>query len=121
MLPWAHGHPRTAIRDCVHALMDQQTGCHAPLARSVGQQEAATTRVSRWLHHARLAPRQVADAVRLHALVHRPAHGPVRRAIAWPIEGQQHLLVVAWLLGRRAVPLSGRAENAEVRKGRMQR
>src|SRR5215510_3512171 len=41
MLPWAHGHPRKAIRDFVPAIIDQQTGCQAQLARRFGNQEAA--------------------------------------------------------------------------------
>lgn len=109
MLPWAHGHQRKAIRDFVQALIDQQTGCQAPLARSFGHQEAATKRVSRRLHNARLEPRHLVDAVLLQALVHLPAHGPIRLASDWTTEGQQHLLVVSLLMGRRAVPISWRA------------
>ena len=45
MLPWAHGHQRKAIRDFVQAIIDQQTGCQAQLARSFGNQEAATKRL----------------------------------------------------------------------------
>ena len=33
MLPWAHGHQRKAIRDFVQAIIAQQTGCQAQLAR----------------------------------------------------------------------------------------
>src|ERR687883_355249 len=68
ILPWAHGHQRKAIRDFVQALIDQQTGCQAPLARSCGNQEAATKRVSRLLHNERLEPRHLADAVLLQAV-----------------------------------------------------
>jgi hypothetical protein len=90
MLPWAQGHQRKAIRDFVQAMLDQQTGCQAQLARSVGHQEAAAKRLSRLLHNERLEPRHLADAVLLQALVQLPAHGPVRLAIDWTIEGQQH-------------------------------
>jgi len=121
MLPWAHGHQRKAIRDFVPAIIDQQTGCHAQLARSFGHQEAAPKRLARLLHNARWEPRHWAEAGLLQALVHLPAHGPVRLAIDWTREGQQHLLVVSWLIGRRAVPISGRADNAEGLKGRMKR
>jgi len=121
MLPWAHGHQRKAIRDFVRAIIDQQTGCQAQLARSFGNQEAATKRLSRLLHNARLEPRLLADAVLLQALVQLPAHGPVRLAIDWPIEGHQHLLVVSLIVGRRAVPVSWRAYDAAVLKGRMRR
>jgi hypothetical protein len=121
MLPWAHGHQRKAIRDFVQAIIDQQTGCQAQLARSFGNQEAATKRLSRLLHNERLEPRHLADAVLLQALVQLPAHGPVRLAIDWTIEGQQHLLVVSLIVGRRAVPIYWRAYDATVLKGRMKR
>jgi hypothetical protein len=121
MLPWAHGHQRKAIRDLVQALIAQQTGCQAQLARRFGNQEAATKRLSRLLHNARLEPRHLADAVLLQALVQLPAPGPVRLAIDWTIEGQQPLLVVSLLMGRRAVPIYWRAYNAAVLKGRMKR
>lgn len=121
MLPWAHGHQRKAIRDFVQAIIDQQTGCQAQLARSFGNQEAAAKRLSRLLHNERLEPRHLADAVLLEALVQLPAHGPVRLAIDWTIEGEQHLLVVSLMVGRRAIPIYWRAYDAAVLKGRMKR
>jgi Transposase DDE domain len=121
MLPWAHGHQRKAIRDFVQAIIDQQTGGQAPLARTLGNQEAATKRLSRLLHNERLEPRHLADAGLLQALVQLPAHGPVRRAIDWTIEGPQHLLGISLIVGRRAVPIYWRAYNAAVLKGRMKR
>jgi len=121
MLPWAHGHQRKAIRDFVQAIIDQQTGCQAQLARGFGNQEAAAKRLSRLLHNERLEPRHLADAVLLQALVQLPAHGPVRLAIDWTIEGHQHLLVVSLIVGRRAVPIYWRAYDATVLKGRMKR
>src|SRR5215471_6349907 len=121
MVPWAHGHQRKAIRDFVRALVAQQTGCQAQWARSFGNQEAATKRWARLLHNARLEPQHLAEAVLLQALVQLPSHGPVRLALDWTIEGQQHLLVVSLIVGRRAVPTYWRAYNAAVLKGRMQR
>jgi hypothetical protein len=121
MLPWAHGHQRKALRDFVQAIIDQQTGCQAQLARSFGNQEAAAKRLSRLLHNERLEPRHLAEAVLLQALVQLPAHGPVRLAIDWTIEGHQHLLVVSLIVGRRAVPIYWRAYAATVLQGRMQR
>jgi hypothetical protein len=121
MVPWAHGHQRKVLRDFVQAIIDQQTGCQAQLARSFGNQEAATKRLSRLLHNTRLEPRHWADAVLLQALVQLPAHGPIRLAIDWTIEGHHHLLVVSLIVGRRAVPISWRADEAAVRKGRMKR
>jgi len=83
MLPWAHGHQRKAIRDFVPAIIDQQTGCHAQLARSFGHQEAAPKRLARLLHNARWEPRHWAEAVLLQALVHmkRYAVAVIRRAV----------------------------------------
>jgi hypothetical protein len=121
MLPWAHGHQRKAIRDFVQALIDQQTGCQAQLARGCGNQEAAAKRLSRLWHNERLEPRHLADAVLLQALVQLPTSGPVRLAIDWTIEGQPHRLVVSLLTGRRAVPIYWRAYDAAVLKGRMKR
>jgi hypothetical protein len=121
MLPWAHGHQRKAIGDFVTAIIDRQTGCQAQLARRFGNQEAAAKRLSRLLHNERLEPRYLADAVLLHAPVQRPAHGPVRRAIAWTIAGHQHVRVVSLVLGRRAVPIYWRAYDAAVRKGQRPR
>jgi DDE family transposase len=121
MVPWAHGHQRTGIRDFVQAIIDQQTGCQAQLARRFGKQEAAAKRLSRLLHNERLEPRHLADAVLVQALVQLPTHGPVRLAIDWTIEGPQHLLVVSLITGRRAVPIYWRAYDAAVLKGRMKR
>src|ERR671922_438535 len=121
MLPWAHGHQRKALGDFVAAIIDQQSGCQAQLARSFGNQEAAVKRLSRLLHNERLEPRHLADAVLLQALVQLPAHGPVRLAIDWTVEGQQHLLVVSLIVGRRAAPIYWRAYDAVVLKGRMKR
>lgn len=109
------------MRDFGQALIAQQTGCQAQLARSFGNQEAASRRLSRLLHNDRLEPRHLADAVLLQALVQLPSHGPVRLAIDWTIEGHQHLLVIALVVGRRAVPLYWRAYEAGGLKGRMQR
>jgi hypothetical protein len=121
MLPWAHGHQRKALGDFVAAIIDQQSGCQAQLARAFGNQEAAAKRLSRLLHNERLEPRHLADAVLLQALGQLPAHGPVRLALDWTSEGHQHLLVVSLIVGRRAVPIYWRAYAATVLKGRMQR
>ena len=50
-----------------------------------------------------------------------PAHGSVRLAIDWTIEGDQHLLVVSLIIGRRAIPVYWRAYEASVLKGRRTR
>src|SRR5262245_5587446 len=99
MLPWAHGHQRKAIRDFVSAILAQQPGGQAQLARHFGNQEAAAKRLSRLVHNERLEPRHLADAVLLQALGQLPSHGPIRLASDWTIEGAQHLLVVSLLVG----------------------
>jgi hypothetical protein len=101
--------------------MEQQTACQAQLARSFGNQEAAGERLSRLLHHERLEPRLLADAVLLQALHQFPQHGKVRLAIDWTIEADQHWLVVSLIVGRRAVPVDWRVYDTSVLKGRMKR
>ena len=120
-LPWAHGHQRQGLRDCVPALLDPQPGCHGHLAWSFGKQEGAVQRLSRLLPHARLEPRHLAEAVLVQALVPRPAHGPGRLAIAGTVAGHPPGLGRSWIVGRRAVPIDWRAYDATVRKGRLQR
>jgi hypothetical protein len=63
----------------------------------------------------------LADAVLLQALVQLPAPGLVRLAVDWTIAGQQHLLVVSLIVGRRAVLISWRAYDATVLKGHLKR
>jgi Transposase DDE domain len=121
MLPWAHGHQLKSVVDYVAAIIEQQTACQAQLARSFGNQEAATKRLSRLLHNERLDPRLLADAVLLQALHQLPKSGKVRLAIDWTIEDTHHLLVVSLLVGRRAAPIYWRAYEASVLKGRMKR
>src|SRR5262249_56652973 len=81
----------------------------------------APNRWSELIHNERLEPRHCADAVLLQALVQLPAHGPVRLAVDWTVEGHQHLLVVSLIVGRRAVPIYWRAYDGTVLKGRMKR
>ena len=121
MLPWAHGHQLKSIADYVAAIIEHQTACQAQLARSFGNQEAATKRLSRLLHNERLDPRLLADAVLLQALHQFPTSGKVRLAIDWTMEDKQPLLVVSLIVGRRAAPIYWRAYDASVLKGRMKR
>jgi hypothetical protein len=87
----------------------------------LGNQAAAVQRLSRLLHNERLEPRHLADAVLLQARVQLPSHGPGRRASDWTVAGHPHLLVLALIVGRRAVPIYWRAYDATVLKGRRQR
>ena len=121
VLPWAHGHQLKAITTFVTAIIDKQTGTQAALARTVGNQEAATKRLSRLIHNERLAPHALADAVLAQALRQLPRTGKVRLAIDWTIEGTQYLLVVSLVTGGRAVPVYWRAYDQAVLKGRMRR
>lgn len=119
VLPWAHGHQLKAITTFVAAILDKQSGTQAALAGTCGNQEAATKRLSRLIHNARLAPHALAEAVMEQALRQLPRRGKVRLAIDWTIEGTQYLLVVSLVTGGRAVPLYWRAYDQRVLKGRM--
>jgi hypothetical protein len=121
VLPWAHGHQLKGITTFVAAIIEKQTGNQAELARGLGNQEAAVRRLSRLLHNPRLAPHRLADAVLAQALRQLPPTGKVRLALDWTSEGSQHLLVVSLVRGGRAVPISWRAYDAGVLKGRMKR
>jgi hypothetical protein len=121
VLPWAPGHQLKGITTFVSTIIEKQTGNQAELARGLGNQEAAVKRLSRLLQNERLAPHRLADAVRAQALGQLPPKGKVRLAIAWTIEGSQHLLVVSLVTGGHAVPIYWRAYAAAVLKGRMRR
>ena len=121
MFPWAHGHQRKSLTTFVAAILDKQTGNQAALARTQGNQEAACKRLTRLLHNPRLAPKWLTEAVCQQAVRQLPKHGLVRLTIDWTSEGDQHLLVVSLVIGRRAVPIFWRAYAQSVLKGRMKR
>ena len=121
VLPYEHGHRQKAITAFVAALIVQQTCCQAGLARAFDNFEAAVKRLSRLIHNERLKDRRAADAILQQSLRQLPAHGPVRLAIDWTIEGDQYLLVVSLIIGRRAIPIYWRAYEASVLKGRRTR
>jgi len=75
LLPWAHGHQRKAITTFVAAIIDQQTGCQAELARTQGNQEAAVKRLSRLLHNDRLKPKDFAEWLWPSGAPPSPRHG----------------------------------------------
>ena len=121
ILPDAHGHQRKAITDFVLAVMMVQSCCQAGLARFFDNFEAASKRLSRLIHNARLETEELALS-HARALVARlPAEGCVRLALDWTIEDRQHLLVASLSIGRRGVPLYWRAYDQRVLKGRMRR
>jgi Transposase DDE domain len=121
LLPWAHGHQIKAITTFVAAILDQQTGCQAELARTQGNQEAASKRLSRLLHNERLQPKDFAEWLCRQVLEQLPDRGKVRLTLDWTSEGDQHLLVVSLVVGRRALPIFWRAYEQSVLKGRMKR
>jgi hypothetical protein len=105
----------------VAAIIDQQTGCQAALARTQGNQEAAVKRLSRLLHNERLKPKDFTEWLCRQALRQVPGTGRVRLTIDWTSEDHQHLLVVSLGVGRRALPIFWRAYDQTVLKGRMKR
>lgn len=121
ILPWAHGHQIKAITTFVAAILDKQTGCQAELARTQGNQEAATKRLARLLHNKRLSPKDFAEWLCQRVLEQLPSRGKVRLTIDWTSEGHQHLLVISLVVGRRALPIFWRAYEQSVLKGRMKR
>ena len=62
-LPWAHGHQLNGLTTFVAAILENQTGCQADLARTQGDQEAACKRLSRLIHNDRLSPKWLAEAI----------------------------------------------------------
>jgi len=121
MMPWAHGHQIKAITKFVLAIIDKQTGNQAELARTQGNQEAAVKQLSRLIHNPRLRPADFAQWLCRQALEQLPRTGKVRLTIDWTGEGDQHLLVVSLVVGRRALPIFWRAYSQSALKGRMKR
>jgi Transposase DDE domain len=117
LMPQTHGHQRKACGEFVAALLVVRTCCQATLARYFPNFAAASRRLTRWLHNPRLDVQAQAHA-HAQGLVHQlPRSGPVRIAIDWTTEDQQHLLVASVIVGRRAVPLYWEAYTTKERKG----
>ena len=72
------------------AIIDQQTGCQAALARTQGNQEAAVKRLSRLLHNERLKPKDFAEWLCRRALRQVPRTGRVRFTIDWTSEDPRY-------------------------------
>lgn len=119
VLPVAHGHQQKAICDFVLALVSVQSCCQATLARFFDNFEAASKRLSRLLHNARLDAETLARSHARALCARLPTAGGVRLALDWTSEGSQHLLVASLRVGGRAVPIFWRAYGATELKERM--
>jgi len=119
VLPDAHGHQQKAVSDFVLALVSAQSCCQATLARFFDNFEAASKRLSRLLHNARLLPDELALAHARALCQQLPLAGRVRLSLDWTTEDAQHLLIASVRVGRRAVPLYWRAYADSELKERM--
>src|SRR5215471_18677730 len=117
LMPETHGHQRKAFGDFVTALVVVRTCCQATLARHFPNFEAASRRLTRWLHNRRLDPQAQARAHAQAVVAQLPLAGPVRIALDWTTEGRQHLLVASLRIGRRAIPLYWEAYTTAELKG----
>ena len=117
LMPETHGHQGKAFGDFVAALLVVRTCCQAALARYFPNFEAASRRLTRWLHNPRLDVQAQAHAHAQALVPQLPRSGPVQVAIDWTTEDQQHLLVASVIVGRRAVPLYWEAYTTKARKG----
>jgi len=109
VLPDAHGHQQKAVSDFVLALVAVQSCCQATLARFFDNFEAASKRLSRLLHNARLSTEELALAHASAFVAQLPVAGAVRLSLDWTTEGTQHLLIASVRVGGRAIPLFWRA------------
>jgi hypothetical protein len=109
VLPAAHGHQRKAVADFALALVTVQSCCQAALARCFDNFEAASKRLSRLLHNARLGTEELARAHARALCAQLPSAGTVRLSLDWTTEDSQHLLVASLRVGGRAVPVYWRA------------
>src|SRR5205085_8029103 len=119
VLPDAHGHQQKAVSDFVLALITVQGCCQATLARFFDNFEAASKRLSRLLHNARLRPDELALSHARALCQQLPLEGCARLSLDWTTEDSQHLLIASVRVGRRAVPLYWRAYHDAELKERM--
>jgi hypothetical protein len=105
VLPDAHGHQQKAVSDFTRALIAVQTCCQAALARFFDNFEAASRRLTRLLHNARLAPLELALRHARAVVAQLPLLGPLRLSLDWTSEATQHLLIASVRIGTRAIPL----------------
>lgn len=113
----AHGHQRNAMVDFVMALVTTRSCCQATLARFFDNFEAASKRLTRFLHNPRLDVDSMSRQTARVIVSQLPLVGTVRLSIDWTIEDQQHILVASLCIGSRAIPLYWRAYNQVSLKG----
>ena len=114
----AHGHQRNALVDFVMALITTRSCCQASLARFFDNFEAASKRLTRFLHNPRLDVDELSRQTARVIVSQLPLVGTVRLSIDWTIEDTQHLLVASLCIGSRAIPLYWRAYNQDSLKDR---
>src|SRR5215213_5951182 len=119
VLPDAHGHQQKAVGDFVLALTSVQSCRQATLARFFDNFEAASKRLSRLLHNARLEAEALTRSHASALVARLPLAGSVRLALDWTTEDSQHLLVASLRVGGRALPLYWRAYRDTELKERM--
>lgn len=113
----AHGHQRKAIIDFVLALISVRSCCQAKMVRFFDNFEAASRRLTRFLHNPRLEVEDLARQTARVIVSQLPLLGTIRISIDWTIEDQQHLLVASLCTGRRAIPLYWQAYEQSSLKG----
>jgi hypothetical protein len=114
----AHGHQRNAITNFVLALLTTRSCCQAALARFFDNFEAASRRLTRFLHNPRLDVTQLTRQTARVLVAQLPLVGTIRLSIDWTIEDQQHLLVASLCIGSRAIPLYWQAYEQAALKDR---
>jgi hypothetical protein len=105
LYPWAHGHQQKGLAAFVGALLETKSCVQAQMAAAFERSKAATKRLARLLHNARLRTDDLAEGVAQELVAHLARHTVVRIALDWTVEDDKHVLVAALLIGRRAVPL----------------
>lgn len=114
----AHGHQRNAICDFVLALLSTRSCCQAALARFFDNFEAASRRLTRFLHNPRLEVAELTAQTARVLVAQLPLAGTIRLSLDWTIEDTQHLLVASLCIGSRAIPLYWRAYEQAALKDR---
>jgi hypothetical protein len=117
LLEGAHGHQRDATIDFVFALIHVRSCCQAKLARFFDNHEAATKRLSRYLHNPRLEVEELASSTAALVVGQLRFIACVRVSVDWTVEDGKHMLVASLVTGARAIPIFWRGYAASSLKG----